>query len=143
MKRLALLASVAALLTAPALAQKTDAPYRTVPSEAFHADRGDAVLIDVREASEWKETGVPEGALKISNSRNDFVDAVLAQVGGDRTKPVAVFCRSGGRSVQAAKKLTDAGFTNVTNVGDGMIGRDSVGKGWKSAGLPLVPHTED
>lgn len=144
MKRLALVVLAASLLAAPVLAQQTGAPaYRTVPSEAFHADRGGAVLIDVREENEWTETGVPEGALKISNSRDDFVAAVLAQLGGDRTKPVAVFCRSGTRSMRAAEKLTAAGFTNVTNVGDGMIGRENVGKGWKASALPLTPHAAE
>mgnify|MGYP001363765512 CR=1 FL=1 len=143
MKHLALIALAATLMSAPAIAQQTGAAaYRTVPSETFHADRGGSVLIDVREPSEWAETGVPEGARTISNSRDDFVAAVLAELGGDRTKPVAVFCRSGTRSMRAAEKLTAAGFTNVTNVGDGMIGRDSVGKGWQAAALPLTPHVE-
>jgi rhodanese-related sulfurtransferase len=63
---------------------------------------------------------------------------VLAASGGDKTKPVAVICRSGSRSVKAAERLAASGFTQITNVGDGMIGRDGVGKGWLSTDLPLT-----
>jgi rhodanese-related sulfurtransferase len=129
-----------AFAVSPALAQ--DAPYKTVSSAQFQSASAGVTLVDVREAAEWAETGVPEGARKVSISRADFVDAVLAEVGGDKSKPVAVICRSGGRSVRAAKALTDAGFTNVTNVGDGMGGRDGVGQGWLAAGLPLAKSGE-
>jgi rhodanese-related sulfurtransferase len=132
----------ATAFAAPGLAQTPGAApaFATVSSETFHSTGGDTMLVDVREPSEWAQTGAPTGAKLISNSREDFVSAVLAEVGGDKSKPVAVICRSGARSVAAAKKLTDAGFTNVTNVGDGMIGRDTVGKGWQAAELPLTPY---
>jgi rhodanese-related sulfurtransferase len=121
---------------APALAQ---APLRTVSSEAFVSSKDKATLIDVREPAEWAETGVPEGAATISISRKDFVDAVVAKVGGDKSAPVALICRSGNRSVKAAEALSAAGFTNVTNIGDGMLGRADVGKGWLAAKLPTSP----
>lgn len=134
MKRLAagLLAIVG--LASPALAQ-TSSPLRTVSSEAFSAEPDGAVLIDIREPNEWTQTGVPKDARLVSSSRDDFVEAVLAELGGDRSKPVALICRSGSRSLKSGEKLVAAGFTNVINVGDGMIGRDGVGKGWKGAGL--------
>lgn len=132
---LALLASAIAL---PASAQ---ASYSTVSGEVFAKSSGDATLIDVREPSEWAQTGVPAGAQKISISRPDFVDAVLQAVGGDKSKPVALICRSGNRSVRAAEQLAAAGFTRVTNIGDGMVGRTDVGKGWLAAQLP-VTHVE-
>jgi hypothetical protein len=39
--------------------------------------------------------------------------------------------------VKAAEQLSAAGFTKITNIGDGMIGREGVGKGWLAATLPL------
>lgn len=137
---LAMLASSAL----PALAQASPdapAPYETVSSEAFAKDSAGVTFIDVREPSEWAQTGVPAGAERIPISRPDFVDAVLKAVNGDKSKPVAVICRSGSRSVRAAGQLAAAGFTRVTNVGDGMIGREGVGRGWLAAQLPLT-HTE-
>jgi rhodanese-related sulfurtransferase len=141
MKR-ALIAALAALLpglvSAPAVAQTQAAKpaFTTVSSEAFASNRGGAVLIDVREPSEWAQTGMPKDSIGISVSRADFVDEVLKASGGDRSKPVALICRSGSRSVKAANALLDAGFTNVTNVGDGWIGREGVGAGWDAANLP-------
>jgi rhodanese-related sulfurtransferase len=132
----AIAAALVLLTAAPALAQT---PLHTVSSEAFASSKDKSTLIDVREPTEWAETGVPSGAATISISRKDFVDAVLAKVGGDKSAPVALICRSGNRSVKASEALTAAGFTNVTNVGDGMLGRDGVGKGWLAAKLPTSP----
>jgi rhodanese-related sulfurtransferase len=134
---LALLGSAASLPFAAAQASAA-APYSTVSSEAFAESQGGATLVDVREPSEWAQTGVPAGAQRISISRPDFVDAVLQAVNGDKSKPVALICRSGSRSVRAADQLAAAGFTSVTNVGDGMIGREGVGQGWLAANLPLT-----
>ena len=43
----------------------------------------------------------------------------------DRNQEVVVICQSGMRSMQAAKQLHRAGFTNITNVQGGM-------SAWKS-----------
>jgi rhodanese-related sulfurtransferase len=110
---------------------------QVVSSRTFATLREGVQLIDVREAREWEETGMPDGARGVSLSRDDFVHAVLAELGGDRSRPVAVICRSGARSAKAAEQLLAAGFTNVTNVGDGMIGRSSIGEGWLQSGLPM------
>jgi rhodanese-related sulfurtransferase len=131
------LAAAMLALGFPALAQ-SQTPVRTLSAEAFAKAPGEAILIDVREPREWAQTGTPAQAKRVSISRTDFVTAVLAEVGGDKTKPVALICRSGSRSVRAAEQLAAAGFTNITNVGDGMIGRDGVGKGWLAANLPLT-----
>lgn len=130
-------------VSAPALAQQTSAAtafYKTVSSEAFSKAPGGATLVDVREPTEWTQTGMPATARGVPISSADFVAKVLAENGGDKSKPVAVICRSGTRSMKAAEQLTAAGFTNVTNVGDGMIGRDGIGKGWLAASLPTVPY---
>jgi rhodanese-related sulfurtransferase len=127
-------------ISAPSFAQ-TQTSVKTVSSEAFITAPAGAMLFDVREPGEWTETGVPADAKQISISRSDFVDAVLAEVGGDKTKPVALICKSGSRSIRAAERLAAAGFTQVTNVGDGMMGRDGVGKGWLAANLPTRPYS--
>jgi rhodanese-related sulfurtransferase len=131
-------AGAPALAQAPTSAQAQTA-VKTVSSEEFVSSKDKATLVDVREPAEWAETGVPKGAAMISVSRPDFVEAVTAKVGGNKSKPVALICRSGNRSVKAAEALTAAGFTNVTNIGDGMLGRAFVGKGWLAANLPTSP----
>jgi rhodanese-related sulfurtransferase len=126
-------------LGSSALAQAAPS-FRTVSSETFAASQGETTLVDVREPQEWAATGVPADATPISISRSDFVDAVLTELGGDRAKPVAVICRTGARSARAAEQLAAAGFTNVINVGDGMMGREGVGQGWLASGLPTQPR---
>ncbi len=136
----ALLAGVA---SAPVLAQQEQniaTAYQTVSSEAFSKATVGATLVDVREPSEWAQTGMPANAKGVPISGGDFVARVLAMNGGDKSKPVAVICRSGSRSAKAAQQLTAAGFTNVTNIGDGMMGRDGVGKGWLAASLPTAAY---
>src|SRR5689334_1177936 len=96
----AIVAALVLLTAAPALAQS--AP-NIVSAEVFASSKAKATLIDVREPAEWAETGVPQGAATISISRKDFVEAVLAKVGGDKSAPVAVICRSGNRSAKASE----------------------------------------
>lgn len=120
------------MLAAPAIAQEA---AKTTTSAEFQAARGGATLFDVREPAEWAETGLPEGAKGVSISDAAFVEKVLAQVGGDKSKPVAVICKSGVRSARAAGKLAEAGFTSITNVGDGM-------NGWQAAKLPTTPYAK-
>jgi len=38
-------------------------------------------------------------------------------VGGDKTKPIVVYCGSGRRAATAKEKLVAAGYTQVTNLG--------------------------
>lgn len=101
------------------------------------------VLVDVRTPSEWKQTGIPAGAAAISvtahpEGSKGFVADVLALVNGDRTRPVAVICRTGRRSAAAQKLLEKNGFTRVYNVTEGMAGSGG-GPGWLARGLPTEP----
>jgi rhodanese-related sulfurtransferase len=123
--------------------QQTSAPQssvRVVSSATYAKATGGATLIDVREPAEWTDTGMPADAHGVPISSPDFIKRVLTEVGGDKSKPVAVICRSGTRSTRAAAQLAAAGFTNVTNVGDGMAGNPNVGQGWVGSSLPLKPY---
>jgi rhodanese-related sulfurtransferase len=139
---IALLVAVAAP-KAFAAPQQTSTPQpgaRVVSSAAYAKATGGATLIDVREPTEWTDTGMPSEAHGVPISSPDFIKRVLAEVGGDKSKPVAVICKSGARSTRAAAQLSAAGFTNVTNVGDGMSGNPNVGAGWIASNLPLKPY---
>ncbi|MEP7209852.1 MAG: rhodanese-like domain-containing protein [Alphaproteobacteria bacterium] len=144
-----LLAGLIALLVAAAAPRafaeppQTSTPQssvRVVSSTTYAKATGGATLIDVREPAEWSDTGMPAEARGVPVSSVDFIKRVLAEVGGDKSKPVAVICKSGSRSTRAAAQLAAAGFTNVTNVGDGMAGNPNVGQGWIASGLTLKPY---
>lgn len=135
------------------------------PERAWGMVSGDerGVLVDVRTTAEWAYVGVPDpsstgrplvtvqwqrypdGAV---NPR--FVDELrvaLAAIGGDaqageeQDRPLVFLCRSGVRSIAAARAATAAGLGPSFNVLDGFEGQlDSDGHrgagGWRAAGLP-------
>jgi rhodanese-related sulfurtransferase len=89
---------------------------------------GKAVLVDVREATEWKETGVAAPAVLLAKSDFDGAQKewkpFLASVG---EKQVILYCRSGRRSGEIAAALAAKGV-KVANAGGF--------KDWTDAGLP-------
>jgi len=90
---------------------------------------GKAILVDVRESSEWEESGVAAPALLLAKSdfdgaRKDWTP-FLESVGD---KQVIVYCRSGRRSDAVAAALAKEGI-NVANAGGFAA--------WKAAGLPV------
>ena len=72
-------------------------------------DRG-APYVDVRTTEEF-EAGHPAGAHNLPISEPDF--ALLAGACFDKRAPIVLGCRSGHRSVLAAKALEAEGFTDV------------------------------
>ena len=85
------------------------------------------ITLDVRTPGEFNE-GHIEGALLVDFESGNFENEIAAL---DKTKTYAVYCRSGSRSGQAVKIMSDAGFTNIYNLDGGVID-------WANAGLPLV-----
>jgi rhodanese-related sulfurtransferase len=101
------------------------------------AGAGALLLVDIRQPDEWADTGSPEGAQRLDLRNPDFLDRLSALAEGDRTRPIALICARGGRSARATQALRDAGFTNVLDVSEGMLG-SSAGPGWLARGLPTV-----
>ena len=85
------------------------------------------VILDVRKADEFAE-GHITGAVLIDQFQSDFVEQAQAKLPKDKT--IAVYCRSGRRSANAAGKLADVGYKCV-NLKGGIIA-------WKDAGKPVV-----
>ena len=84
---------------------------------AQYITNGDVQLVDVRTPEEYAE-GHIEGARNIDVFDDDFLEE--AQKSLDKSRPVAVYCRSGKRSADAARKLSANGF-QVTNLEGGII----------------------
>jgi len=122
-------------------AEAAEAPLPAPDASTLVA--GDKIrLIDVRTPEEWRETGVPAGAKRLDYrnriGNRQFVDQIVSMVGGDRTAPVAIICRSGNRSAQVQSLLIENGFTHVLDVPEGMLG-SRAGPGWLRRGLPVEP----
>ena len=97
---------------------------------------GGVLLLDIRTPREWQATGVGEGATPVDMRRDDFIQALDALTQGDRDAPVALICARGVRSARLSNQLTEAGFTNIIDVPEGMLG-SAAGLGWVRAGLPV------
>ncbi|GAB4136599.1 MAG: hypothetical protein Tsb0016_01010 [Sphingomonadales bacterium] len=113
------------------------------PQQALAVSQQDArLLIDIRTPAEWRETGIaPNAALADYNGLGrggGFIARVNALVDGDKASPIALICARGGRSSRAARLLRAAGFEDVRDVHEGMIGNMD-GPGWLARGLPTVP----
>jgi rhodanese-related sulfurtransferase len=85
------------------------------------------ITLDVRTPGEFNE-GHIDGALLIDFQSGNFENEIASL---DKSKTYAVYCRSGNRSGEAVKVMSDAGFTNLYNLNGGVID-------WANAGLPLV-----
>ncbi|MCR9218812.1 MAG: rhodanese-like domain-containing protein [Alphaproteobacteria bacterium] len=132
-------AAACVLFAAPAAAAPLERSLAPAEAQA-RAEAGALLLVDVRRPAEWRETGVPEPAREITLHHEDgaqgFLDAMLAAVDGDRSRPVALICATGGRSGWAGRFLAENGFETVYNVQEGVLGRGE-GTGWARRGLPM------
>jgi glyoxylase-like metal-dependent hydrolase (beta-lactamase superfamily II)/rhodanese-related sulfurtransferase len=106
---------------------------------------GEAVLVDVRTDAEREWVGFVPGAVAVAwkqwpgMAMNPHFDAELKAAAGD--KKVLLLCRSGVRSVAAAKRATELGL-QAYNILEGFEGdpdghaqRGNKG-GWRRAGMP-------
>ena len=96
---------------------------------AMFAGSGDAILVDVRTAPEWAESGVIERSHLITYFDKDFrplKDEFMRKfskvTGGDKNKQIVVICRTGQRSKLVAGILDREGYKNVYNYKEGIVG---------------------
>ena len=123
----------------------------SIPSEKvknFLETNPNSVVLDVRTQEEWNGVGKPDA--ESLNSKTFFISLLL---GRDRQKNenfikdflqkkiskkdnILVICRSGVRSMAAAKLLQQEGYKNLVNISDGFEGNPATGDGWKKSNLP-------
>jgi len=118
------------------------------------SERKDAVLVDVRTRAEWNYVGLPDltslgkkpaliewQVFPTMQLNPEFVSG-LSDALAERDTPMFFLCRSGVRSVAAAKAMAAAGYSSCFNVRDGFEGPlneravRGAAAGWKAAGLP-------
>ncbi|MGE4609946.1 MAG: rhodanese-like domain-containing protein [Paracoccaceae bacterium] len=112
--------------------RKPAAQPLTAQDAVAMSKNGEITVIDVRDHNEIAKSGKAKNAHHIplmmiqthANPNHPEFNKAL-----DTTKPVAVYCASGGRSGMATRTLTQMGFENVHNIGSLMH--------WQSAGGEL------
>jgi len=75
-------------------------------------------VIDVRTSSEFKQ-GSLKNAVNIDVFGSDFIKKCENKF--KSTDKLLLYCRSGQRSMNAAKKLESAGFSSIYNLKGGII----------------------
>ena len=83
-----------------------------------------AQIIDVRTPEEFASEHI-DNAVNVNFLGDDFVSNVQKI---DKSKPVFLYCKIGGRSSKAATKLAELGFKNIYNLEGGILK-------WEAAGL--------
>jgi len=90
-------------------------------------NREDALVVDVSPMADFEKGHIP-GSRNVVMSQFDPENKALAKV---RELPVALICRSGATSAQAAKRLVKAGFKQVYWLDGGIAA-------WQQADMPLA-----
>lgn len=92
---------------------------------------GEPIVLDVREPWEWQTASVTADGFELLKVPMASVPARLAEL--DRDRPVACLCHHGGRSMQVAHFLAQAGFGHVANIAGGI-------NAWSAEVDPGVPR---
>lgn len=103
----------------------------------FAGNRGDAILIDVREPAEFAAghiagaINIPRGVLEFQVDAHPALACATDPALSHKELPLVVTCRTGGRAALATQTLLDMGFGDVRSIAGGVVA-------WQEAGLPLV-----
>jgi rhodanese-related sulfurtransferase len=89
------------------------------------AERGEAVLIDVREEDDWRDDHA-KGATHLSRGN---IELEIEDHVPDLKKPIICYCGGGSRSALVAESLQKMGYENVRSIAGGF-------HAWKEAGFP-------
>ena len=139
-RRAFVITAAASLVSGAAFAQSISVPTKggelSPPDAHTLAKTGRITLIDIRRPDEWASTGSGEGAHRLDMRRKDFIPELAKIVAGDTSAPVALICARGVRSNRMSRALKQAGFTNIIDVPEGMLG-SRAGPGWIKRKLPL------
>lgn len=141
MKKLLFILSIAILfVSCQGQSNKTDAtseasePIKTIAGIDFEAKLlalKNPQLIDVRTPEEYAVEHL-QNATNIDWNGTDFVEEAKKL---DQSKPVFVYCKVGGRSSQAADKLSELGFKEIYNLDGGIM----KWKGKKTTNTAIIP----
>jgi len=100
---------------------------QTIAPEAFAKKINEtpkAQILDVRTPEEYASEHI-DNAVNVNWLGDSFVSGAEKF---DKSKPVFVYCKSGGRSAKAAAKLAELGFKNIYELEGGILK-------WNAAGL--------
>ena len=96
------------------------------PAEAQEqTERGDTVLIDVREEEDWRDDHA-KGAKHLDRGS---IELEIEEQLPDLKTPIICYCGGGSRSALVVESLQKMGYENVRSMAGGF-------RAWKEAGMP-------
>lgn len=96
----------------------TDITFKSISMEEGRKiieSEKDYIILDVRTKEEYDDGHIP-GAINVANEDISISMQSIEQL-PDKKQKILVYCRSGNRSKQAAKKLAVLGYSNVVEFG--------------------------
>lgn len=101
-------------------AQAQDSAISRLDSLTFleQSAQKNVLLIDVRTKTEFKQ-GHLKGAKQVDFLKPEVFEAYFKKI--DTLKPVYLYCRSGNRSLKAAKYLESVGFKEIYDLKGGYL----------------------
>ncbi len=107
---------ISSLLLSSCARSNTGKGYREISMDEaaiMMEEETNYIILDVRRADEFAEKHIP-GAINVPNEM--IGDSEIPEL-PDKSQLILVYCRSGNRSKQAAKKLVALGYTNIVEFG--------------------------
>jgi rhodanese-related sulfurtransferase len=101
-------------------AANSSVPKISPQDAAALIQRGQVLVVDVRDGLEIQSSGKVQGAKHVARGMLEFradPDSPYYDKEFSRDKTVIVYCASGGRSALAGKTLQDMGYKDVRNLG--------------------------
>ncbi len=116
-----------ALFIWPSISKRLSGAKQVSAFEAVQLiNRKDAVVVDVREPTEFKSG-------RVANSKNiplSQLASKLNELEKFKDRPILLLCQAGNRSASASGTLKKAGFAEVVALAGGLAA-------WQQAGMPV------
>jgi len=103
------------------------------PEDLLKAQKDGVVIIDIRRAEEWAQTGIIEGAETVTafeangSLHPEFQQKFMALIESPET-PILLYCRTGSRTMSLGTALIEQlGFSHVTHLTGGIVGWEKDG----------------
>ncbi|WP_176168538.1 rhodanese-like domain-containing protein [Bosea thiooxidans] len=107
------------------------------PREAYEAAQAKrVVLVDIRDAAEWADTGLPQGAVALSADAPAFEVRIAGLRLDNPGKRIVLIDRTGAQAVAVAQKLAGRGWRDLAGVRGGVLGPG----GWLAERLPVAEY---
>lgn len=118
MKKIGLLIAVVGVMFCTSCKNEESSEIKLVSAEEMQTiiEIEDVQLVDVRTPEEYN-SGYITNSQNIDFRSPTFDNDILKL---DKTKPVLLYCKSGGRSAQCASKLEKAGFVKIYDLDGGI-----------------------